>query len=182
VAEGRVTSDDYQARQRPLFDELTGNALTWRVTDFITLGSPLAHATLLLARNPQDLRDKQAAREFPTCPPVLEKGRFSYPPDESRRTPHHAAVFGPTRWTNLYFPACCVIKGDLIGGRLAPLFGDGVRDVAVSTSRRLGLASHTLYWTPESEKRPGSHIEALRDALDLLDARPEETVESDEGS
>jgi hypothetical protein len=50
----------------------------WRVTDFVTLGSPLAHADILLARDRVGLEAKQNDREFPTCLPVLEKVIFFY--------------------------------------------------------------------------------------------------------
>jgi hypothetical protein len=172
LAAGKLTTDEYQVRQRELLDELIVNGLTWRVTDFLTLGSPLAHATLLLAKDADDLTAKQEAREFPTCPPVLEDGKFSYPAKRAHRTLHHAAVFGPTRWTNLYFPAKSVFWGDLIGGPLAKLFGNGVRDISVSTCQRFGLLSHTLYWTPGSDSACKSHIEKLRTAVNLLDTRP----------
>ncbi len=83
--------------------------------------------------------------------------------------PHHAAVFGPTRWTNLYFPARLVFWGDVIAGPLVPLFGSGIRDVPVRTRRRMGLLSHTLYWDGGAQGVP-EHIQSLRNAVDLLDA------------
>ncbi len=94
------------------------------------------------------------------------KRLFSYPADQDARVPHHAAVFGPTRWTNLYFPCSLILWGDLIGGPLERGLGKGVTDRAVKTSKRLGLLSHTLYWTPDSQDL---NIAALREALDLLD-------------
>ena len=42
----------------------------------MTLGSPLAHADILLARDRVGLEAKQNDREFPTCLPVLEKVIF----------------------------------------------------------------------------------------------------------
>ncbi len=73
-----------------------------------------------------------------------------------------------TRWTNLYFPSRLIVIGDLIGGKLAPVFGSGVRDEVVKTKERWGLFTHTLYWslTPGSTSE---HIRALRKALDLAD-------------
>jgi hypothetical protein len=169
-----------QSAQRAYMNELVANGNQWRVTDFVTLGSPLAHGAILLAKGQDQLLQKQVDREFPTCLPTLETltrahrdvRRFSFELKPGNyRVPHHAAVFGPTRWTNLYFPNSLIVKGDVIGGRLAPVFGPGIRDVAVSTSQWAGLFSHTLYWTfPESSPAP-SHITALRDALDLVDSR-----------
>lgn len=174
VSQNELGDERYHAEQRKLFSEFVKNGNTWRVTDFLTLGSPLAHATVLLAHDEEDLRRKQGIRELPTSPPTLEKNRwFSYPhKEDERRTPHHGAVFAPTRWTNLYFPSRFVIWGDLIGGPLASLFGRGVRDVAVSTRLRWGFLGHTLYWTPEPGEEAASHIKALRDALNLLDTTP----------
>ncbi|MCH7903477.1 MAG: hypothetical protein IH944_02790 [Armatimonadetes bacterium] len=167
---GEFNAVKYQIRQREVLRELTENGLTWRVTDFVTLGSPLAHAEILMAKHGEDLDRKQNDREFPICPPVLEDGRFSYkPPGQAHRAPHHAAVFGLTRWTNLYFPTHFVIHGDQIGGPVSRIFGRGVRDVPVSTHKRLGFFSHTLYWNPGSSTHTASHIDELRNALNLLD-------------
>jgi hypothetical protein len=167
-----------QMAQRRYFNELRSNEVSWRVTDFVTLGSPLAHAEILLAKDTDDLKPKFDDRELPRCLPALETKsghailrRFSYPLDKPQRLPHHAAVFGPTRWTNLYFPSRLLVWGDMIGGRLQPIFGSGVRDVAVRTGRWLGFFSHTLYWQPDGG--PDQHVAALRTALDLLDERNE---------
>ncbi len=167
--------DTVQSAQRAFFDELKSDGGRWRVTDFVTLGSPLAHAEILLANNSDNLKEKIQAREIATCLPVLEKSRhepprrlFSYPTDSERRIPHHAAVFGPTRWTNLYFPCRFIVWGDMIGGELNRIFGKGVSDRPVRTGKRLGFLSHTLYWSSDGKNQ---HVEELRRALDLLDQR-----------
>ena len=139
VATGEVGIDEFQAKQRQLLSELQANGNPWLVTDFLTLGSPLTHASILMAHDEADLASKENDREYPTCPPVLEKGKFSYPHDrKTGRTLHHAALFGPTRWTNLYFPSRWLIYGDIISGPLRKLFGKGIRDRKVSTKRRGG--------------------------------------------
>jgi len=168
VSGASVDPSEYRRLQRTLSEELGDRGCSWRVTDFVTLGSPLAHAQLLLAKDESDLASKQRDRELPTCPPQLEQGKFSYRADRVNRTPHHAAVFGPTRWTNLYFPAKRLIFGDLIAGPVSPLFGDGVLDLEVTTDLRGGLFSHTLYWT-QGGASPGGHVSVLREALNLLD-------------
>jgi len=175
---GDIQVDEYQKRQREYLSELQSGGNTWLVTDLLTLGCPLAHAAILLADDRADLERKKDDRELPTCPPVLEDERFSFPPKSKTRVPHHAAVFGPTRWTNLYFPAWLIFWGDIIGGPLRGVFGEGIRDVPVRTSQRLGLFSHTLYWTQPRESETAEHIEKLRRALDLLDRAkpPQETV------
>ena len=158
----------------------TGNA--WRVTDFITLGSPLTYADVLIAEDDEQLREFQERRVLPICPPVLEtptgeKGeRFSYNPPakpddvqpEKRRVPHHAAVFAAVRWTNLYFPARLVFLGDLIGGPLGGALGYGIRDVKLERQRGVRWLSHTKYWhvfPPFCEM--ADHLEQLRKALGL---------------
>lgn len=178
-----ATSDsgDVQAAQREYYNEMLANEHPWRVTDFITLGCPLAHGTILMARDAEDLKRRQHDREFPTCLPTLEtrtrsgneEQHFSFEPNPKKsdfRVPHHAAVFGPTRWTNLFFPSRLIVHGDLIGGPLRTVFGQNIKDVEVSTTQRLGFLTHTLYWRyPEGQDAP-THILALREALDLVDS------------
>jgi hypothetical protein len=168
-----------RTRQHAYLEELVANGNPWRVTDFITLGSPLAHASILLAKDLEQLRIRQVDREFPTCPPALETltrhgediKRLSFEQDRRKpdgyRFPHHAAMFGPTRWSNLYFPNSLIVKGDLIGGPLGGMFGAGIEDTPVVTTIRGGLLSHTLYW--ESGKGGGvpPHLDTLRRVLNL---------------
>jgi hypothetical protein len=170
-------NDDIQITQRRYFNELRDNGCEWRVTDFITLGSPLAHAEILLARNSDDLYKKINDRELPTCLPVLEESQvdhstrrhFSYPANRPNRKPHFAAVFAPTRWTNLFFPNHFIIWGDLVGGRIAQIFGSGIKDIPVTIEKNFGIFSHTYYWRPHGEEN--QHIETLRESLDLRDKR-----------
>lgn len=106
------------------------NTQPWLVTDLITLGSPLTHADALLADSREEREQLQRDRVLPTCPPVSspqkpvgskvgrggrrtpddDHRRFSFEssyvqPESGRRrtmtTPHHAALFALTRWTNL---------------------------------------------------------------------------------
>ena len=86
-------------------------------------------------------------------------------------------MFAPTRWTNLYFPCSAIFKGDVVGGPIAPVFGNGVKDVAVATTINDGYLSHTHYWTLPGDK-PGvpspdlevpAHIVELCRALDIAD-------------
>lgn len=156
----------YQSAQTEALDELRAQGGAWLVSDFITLGSPLAHADYLLARNVEELKRKFAEREFPVCPPQPEtiggRPRFTY----SRKRwllPHHAAVFGPVRWTNLYFPCRRTLWGDPVGGPIGPLFGPGVRDVALPVQRGRDFFLHTSYWTPS---RPWTA--AVRQAIRLV--------------
>lgn len=178
----------YQETQREAWRELRQLGNAWRITDFITLGSPLTHAMLLLAGSRDDFECRKRQRELPTCPPQLDEKGYAYssptPVDVGlgrKFTPlilHHAAPFAVTRWTNLYFPARLGVFGDLVGGPLQSAFGQGIRDIAVRTEALAGLAkftllAHTRYWHApgkdrESDRRglPLSLLE-LKDALAL---------------
>lgn len=162
----RTGKGDTQKLQRAYFNKLREAGCGWLVTDFVTAGSPLAHAEILMAHNADDFQKRVISRELPRCLPQLEKTGFTF----GNGTPHHAAVFAPVRWTNLYFPNCLILGGDLVGGPLRRVFGEGINDVEVSTSQRFGLLSHTLYWSMGGETSP-AHVEALRNALDLADDR-----------
>ncbi|MBC5764173.1 hypothetical protein [Ramlibacter albus] len=178
---GRFSIDEFRKGQHACFDELRHNGSRWCVSDFVTLGSPLAHAPVLLANDAEDLKRRFEQRELPTCPPTLEASprglRFTYTDGERRTLLHQAALFAPTRWTNLYFPARALVFGDAIGGPLAPLFGPGVVDVPVCTKARLGLLSHTLYWSPGSVEGDDAHLAALRRAIDLAGAGAQDSPE-----
>lgn len=162
----------YRLLQEELFTQMRTQGFSWRVTDFVTLGSPLAHADVLMANELKDLKYKLSERELAECPPTLErKGQlsgFSYQLDSTQRKLHFAAHFGPTKWTNIYFPAKRILWGDVVGGPIKHVFGDGIKDVEVTTDIRNNIFSHTLYWSPDKE---GSyelqHIERLRKAINL---------------
>ncbi len=163
---------------RQVGKEMRTNQHAWLVTDFVTLGSPLAHADFLMANSREDFNRKVEQRELAVSPPVMDlKGTFSNRinyilPDGSKRStfvPHHAAWSACVCWTNLYFPCQWLLKGDVVGGPLAPLFGAGVHDIAVSTKNRNGWLAHTLYWTKDSATKDArsDSIRNLRLALDL---------------
>lgn len=187
-----VTLQDYMDAQIKAWKELRGLGLPWLVTDLVTLGSPLAHAAMLLASGEVDLSARQRQRELPTDPPVpevetvrkVERRVYSYTvwdkygpkKDITLRALHHAALFACTRWTNIYFPAYADMFGDIVGGPLRNLFGPGVRDIAVRTGHRLRdrtLPAHNSYWANEPAPRASGPdgvpyaLETLREVLDL---------------
>jgi hypothetical protein len=175
----------FQAAQRALnraFASETG----WRVTDFVTLGSPLTYADVLLCKGGEDLQVRIGDRELPVCPPRRDKGpnargmRAGYYEGEKGLHIQHAAVFAFTRWTNLFFPVRRVIFGDIVGGPIAPLLGRGVKDVRVHCRhlRERGLLSHTSYWTDLGFHGDPNHVDALRMALDLDDRATASTLPS----
>jgi len=163
---------------------------TWLVTDFITLGSPLTHAYYLMCNSPtedklfdratqekliDDFDRRVAQREFPTCPPHKgdDDGLLSFVNSGTgKKEFHHAALFGLTRWTNLFFPMSQMFWGDAIGGPLRDIFGRYVKDVPVSTviSGKPSFFTHTSYWNitgPMGRKSP--QILELRKQVNLED-------------
>lgn len=169
---------EWRTASRAVAAEQARNGFVWPVTDFVTLGSPLTHADMLLARNATDFTRRTQERELPHCPPARElSGHFSFQHKgiddkgrEQRATVlHSAAMFAVTGWTNLYFPSFAIIHGDFVGGRVAPLFWTGVRDVPVRTRIWQGFLAHTHYW--QRDKRDSdlsvAPLPRLRDALDL---------------
>lgn len=174
-----ISVEDAQRLQHAAWEELRANTQPWRVTDLVTVGSPLTHADYLLAGSRDELDGWKRDRILPACPPQTELEaatghlRVTYDTGFSSpfrikpgtfRTYHHAAPFAVTRWTNLYFKSGAGgLAGDIVGGPVAPLFGPWVRDTELAPPRR--WLAHTLYW--RRVKAPDEHLAALRDALDL---------------
>ena len=177
---------EFQQTQKSVWLELRKLGNPWRITDFITLGSPLTHAMLLLADSREDFEGRQRQRELPTCPPQRDQKGYAYSPRQpldlgegKKFTPlflHHAAPFAATRWTNLYFPTVLGFFGDFVGGPLRPVFGNGIRDVKVRTEGYGGLANitllaHTEYWRPADNGDSRLSLPVLREALALSQLR-----------
>lgn len=139
----------------------------WLVSDFVTMGSPLSNADVLLAKDRKDLDARIALRDQPTCPPRSERGnrvRFTYESD-GEKIPHHGAVFAPTVWSNIFYPNVLGLFGDFISGPVAPLLGPGIRDIQVPIGAP--VFRHLSYWArPDKD---GAAIRALRHALNLRD-------------
>ena len=133
----------------------------WRISDFITLGSPLSHAPFLLARSPADFDRYKRQKELPTCPPILDEKGYAFAQrapiqlGQRKFTPlvlHHAAPFAVTSWTNIFFRARYGLFGDFVGGPLAKLFGFGLLDVEIIGNKDFGILGytplvHTRYWS-----------------------------------
>ena len=194
--------DAYYAAQRRLRVALAVRAPTdprdasdprWLITDFVTLGSPLAHAEFLIAASAEDLARRKFERELPQSPPLREdldpkvfqlarathklpvgpsfetSKLISFPPPSSPNVweLHHAAPFAVVRWTNIYDSASLVFRGDIIGGPVASAFGPAVTDIDLKSLRGQSRSfTHTRYWAIDGEP---IHIEVLRKAINLLD-------------
>ncbi|MCG8443104.1 MAG: hypothetical protein MI723_14970, partial [Caulobacterales bacterium] len=151
----------------------SGEQPVWRVSDFVTLGSPLNFGPFLLAENYGDFAMSKRDGELPICPPFLEASarRGGESPDFAdlcfshrqsvidmfgrlRVNPHfgpnHSAVFAPVRWTNLFFPQeGGPVTGDIISGPCWRHFDLGVADIAVDRHGTGQLFAHNEYWTTE---------------------------------
>jgi hypothetical protein len=179
-------SEDPQLLQHAAWTEQRRNTQPWLVTDLVTLGSPLTYADFLLARSRDEFDAAVRDRVLPSCPPRTEvesrSGHRRCSFDDPYRVSagggtgtftllDHGALFGVTRWTNLYFRTRLLgLVGDPVGGPLGPLFGRWVRDVSMK-SPRWGFA-HTLYWRAAGRagshgSRRAPHLEQLWDALRL---------------
>lgn len=146
--------NEYRKLQRSLLAEEHRLGMPWKITDLVTLGSPLTYADFLLADELYPLPSRREDRELPTCPPQLEDGRdigFLSPrytlEDRTlarKQQLHHAAAFACTRWTNLYF------KSDIVGGNLGHQLGDGIKDIEIPSKTKLAnsYVSHVMYWSP----------------------------------
>jgi hypothetical protein len=165
----------YRDRQRAYFERLAappsgGGPPLWLVSDYVTMGSPLSKADVLVAANPGRLERMIEDREAPTCPPRpdgKDSAAFSYRrPGAPGPVPHHAAPFAPTVWTNIYFTNPAVLLGDIVGGETAPRLGHGIADVRIGRGR--ALFRHLDYWSrPRLTPAPAPWIKALRAALNL---------------
>lgn len=186
------TKDEFREKGRELIRKIAAETVnspnaskrkqpTWLVTDFITLGSPLTHAQYLMCdgnteeKLTDDFHRRVKQREFPTCPPDKQAGDgllSFWNPDTRKREFHHAALFGLTRWTNLFFPMYQLFWGDAVGGPLRSVFGRYIIDIPVSTanSGKPSFFTHTSYWKTTGPMGRGSpQIRALKRAINLND-------------
>lgn len=151
-----------------------GRQCGWKISDFVTLGSPLTNAEFLVADGHEDFERLKEERLLPTCPPAAYGGSERLLHEEQGVVgTHHAAVFSVVRWTNIYDPfhPWLFVLGDPIGGPLCRLFGSGINDVPVKVRRRWlpRLFTHNHYWV-EPSRNPGGvspHIKALLDAVNM---------------
>lgn len=160
-------------------------ASPWKISDFVTVGSPLTHAEFLLAHDPKELRQGIVERLFSTSPPQSDevtKPEIRYNSDRKVWAVHHAACFAATRWSNIYDLGNLLWSGDPISGSLRENFGWGIKEFQVAIRRRKSwlsprLFTHTYYWSTNadadtvgfaSDGKSEAHLEALREALDLL--------------
>lgn len=178
--------DAYRAKQHELFYELRSNdkANNWLVSDFITLGSPLTYADILLFDDNLQFTKRKLDREYPTSPPVPECGNWFYNVG-NRKYLHHGAVFAPVKWTNVFMDNEYFIKGDLISGTVSKNFSytnvevdslsmtppsnltcTPIKEIELDYTKVKNGFTHTEYW--QSSDISDEHLVELRKALDLF--------------
>ena len=167
--------EEFQQKQHRLWRELRGQDYksSWLITDFITLGSPMAHGMILMADDKDVFARQKKEFEYPTCPPTSSPDGLYYEKEFTQKlgnqsqtvnikVPHHGAPFCCTRWTNIFIPYRCLFFGDLIAGPIRQVFGLGIKDIPVKlqldnnvtssfTNKILyvfsnTLMSHVCYW------------------------------------
>ena len=166
--------------QRALWSEYRRIGNPWLVTDLVTVGSPLVHAGTLLARTPAELDELRDDRTLPTCPPRGDRSGGLDPTfpetylvdgqQRSLRVLHHGAPFAVTAWTNLFAPVKAFVSGDLVGGPVREVFGEGIHDIPVNIEpawRARSPAAHTSYWATSAKHPNEQALRALRQAIDV---------------
>lgn len=146
----------------------------WKISDFVTVGSPLTHAGFLIARDERAFARAVEERLFATCPPTSDKEREPTIVYKAQHA-HHASVFAATRWTNIHDRGNSWCTGDPFSGPVRGIFGPGVADRNVRLRStfwrfRSRLFTHTFYWADAADVARGEaphHIAVLREALDL---------------
>ncbi|WP_431236664.1 hypothetical protein ACQ86B_17130 [Mycolicibacterium aichiense] len=170
--------EQFQQQQFCRWQDLRRLGNPWRITDFVTVGTPLALAEVFVARPPILSGCGRVDRRHALFGSLIRRGVVcSCPPlDENSGEPTMLGGLSPfavTRWSNIWFPLRRgAIRGDWFGGALAPLFGTGVRDIAVTGNlpERLtpGLA-HTRYFKYPERDADGDVASELRKVLALDD-------------
>jgi hypothetical protein len=139
------------------FKKMVSLGWKWRVTDFITCGSPLTHADIILTDNKDDFYQKVKLGEFATCPPKSKEDKPFYEKN-GKFIPTHNSVFRYVNWNNIYF------QNDYIGGSLKNLFGEGIHDKKLTPKNifnKIPLRSHSKYWDKNKETDAFQYLKKL---------------------
>jgi hypothetical protein len=151
---------NFRHLQKELMKAMRAASEPFRITDFVTVGSPLTHAEFLVTSNLLRFRQLIENRLLSLCPPYpYEQGRdrivYEAKDDDGKtvRHFHHAAPFAAVRWTNIFDKRRLILFGDLISGPLRENFGEGIADRRVRIEKP-GLLkrffTHTKYWDTSS--------------------------------
>jgi hypothetical protein len=132
----------FRAAQFSLWEEMRRKQVPWLITDFITVGTPMYFADLLLTRNRSQFDMLRKRSELPQCPPRSDSETVdgSTPPELSYGWRGQARLvsgspFAVVRWTNFWFPTEFGLFGDWFCGPLRPLFGCGIDERPIRGNR-----------------------------------------------
>jgi len=177
----------YQDAQRELWLGLRRNMNMWKITDFISVGTPMYMADELFTHSRREFNERVDRSELAVCPPRDDGDRANNDVNGTERyyswnrngirVLHHAAPFAVTRWTNLWFPARWGFFGDWFGGPMERLFGPGIKDVKLTKDgwqSKIPGGAHSAYFrvVSDNDNNPppdavGSARQELRRAMDL---------------
>lgn len=168
----------FQAAQFARWRDLRLSGNPWRITDFVTVGTPMALAELFVARPPIAAGLTRVDRRRALFESLVGRGVVMCCPPRGDESGGPAALgglspFAVTRWTNIWFPVSRgSIRGDWFGGTLAPLYGPGIREISVSGNRperlRPGVPQTRYFRFPDRDGE-GDVAVHLRDVLALGD-------------
>lgn len=160
----------------PPSDSQTTPNQPWKVSDFLTLGTPLGHARMLIADGPEHFERMRNERLLSMCPPVDYDG-VDHPDwgflDEGAAASHHAAVFSVVRWTNLtdsHEGKSFFYRGDFISSVVGTpaLFGSGIVEHDTRMREVAGSGfTHGKYWQEIGAKTAPTAPAMMRDAVGL---------------
>ncbi len=171
----------FREAQRRLWQAMRRAGMPWLVSDFVTLGSPIQYPWPFLASSQSDFESRKVEMLIPEVPARAEPPRDSGTGGITFETSYigpagpatipvlnQAAVFAPTRWTNVAFPCRWWVFGDPVGGPVADWLGPGILDLQPAPRGRSWLSRHSpklhsQYWT---SLQPDA-LTMLREALDL---------------
>ncbi len=146
--EKKDTEELLEGSKEESFNKMQVLGWKWKVTDFITCGSPLCHAEMILTKNKDLFKNKKELGEYPVSEPIKDSSKLFYLNKKTKKyIPTHYSVFKYVEWNNIHF------ENDIIGGKLRALFGQDIHDhppIKPKTFKRI-LESHTHYWNKNQE-------------------------------
>ena len=159
AVEDAAKADDLKALRKAVRDygnvvaKAGAGASPWKITDFVTIGSPLTYGALLMEESDAEfMKQRDGLKRYPTSPPQALDARLDpLKLFKLYNRPHHASLFAATCWTNLYFPPKGVAEGDLVGGPLGSDlgrlgYGKGILDVNLGHDVSVSGFTHGEYW------------------------------------
>jgi pimeloyl-ACP methyl ester carboxylesterase len=167
----------FRKAQTALWREMRRNELPWLITDFVSVGTPMYMADLLITSNRSQFDTLTGRSEIPQCPPTSDTRAVE---DDTSATLSYGwrnrprlvtgSPFAVVRWTNLWFPSRLGVFGDWFGGPLRPLFGAGITDTPVTGNtpgRYTPAIAHSKYFAYADADGDDDIATCIRRALAL---------------